>query len=172
MILSCASQAQVPRIAAREVYNRHKWGGWDDSNHDCLNTRNEVLKKESLIPVVQKKCKIVSGRWVDFYSGEALGSPREIDIDHVVPIKHAFSNGAATWTRQQRETFYNDTDNLVVTSRHNNRQKGASDFTNWMPSERRHACKYAERWMKVKTKYDLEVSKEENQNYQLLNCDG
>ena len=47
-------------------YNRSNWKHWIDVDKDCQNTRDEVLIRDSIIPVkfkTRKKCKVKSGLW-------------------------------------------------------------------------------------------------------------
>jgi len=71
----------------------------------------------------------------------------------------------------KRTEFANDMDNLVITNKKYNRQKGAKTVLEWMPINRNYACKYFERWFLVKNKYQLSISDEERKNYSLLKCD-
>ena len=123
------------------------------------------------MPPTIEKCKVKAGFWNDFYFAETFDSPKLIDIDHVVPLKHAFENGAKAWTQEQKKIFANDPDNLVITSRKANRTKGANDFTSWSPLNRDYACAYMERWYLVKRKYALAISEKEEYNRRALACD-
>ena len=47
-------------------YNRGDWNHWIDRDGDCLDTRHELLLRESLTSVTFKQnnnCKVVGGRW-------------------------------------------------------------------------------------------------------------
>jgi hypothetical protein len=155
-------------------YKREEfWGHWADQNHDCKDTRAEVLIRESSQQVKLRKsgCTVDSGKWVDFYTGETLTSASNIEIDHVVPVKHAYNSGANTWSYQKRREFYLDNDNLVITSQHNNRSKGMNDFTTWHPVNHQRACEYATKWFRIKKKYGLRISVFETNNLNLLKCE-
>lgn len=152
-------------------YVRSDWGTWADEDKDCLNTRHEILKAQSIEPVemnAKNECLVAKGKWIDFYSGEELTSARDIDIDHVVPVKIAHELSGGKWSREQRKAFYNDLENLVITSAKYNREKGANDITLWQPANRKGACRQMQVWMKIKKKYDLKISKEELEFEKLL----
>jgi len=151
-------------------YNRKAWKHWIDEDQNCLNTRQEVLKEQSIVLVTQVKCKVTKGKWNDFYFNEVLEDPLKIDIDHVVPLKHAHDNGGAGWSQDQKKLFANDKLNLVVTSRKANRTKGSNDFTSWSPINKGYACKYMKRWFEVKEKYKLNISQSEIEQKQIMDC--
>lgn len=156
-------------------YDRKLFEHWIDADGDCQNTRTEILVKESAEPVTFRKskkgnCSVLKGRWPDFYYDEVLTDAKLIDIDHVVPLKHAWESGAKAWSDETREKFANDPLNLVVTNRKYNRQKGAKTILEWMPINRAYACKYAERWMTIKKKYELKISSKEHEYYAQMKC--
>lgn len=156
-------------------YNRKFFEHWIDSDGDCQNTRAEILMEQSDVPVTFRKskkgnCSVLKGSWKDFYYAEVLTDASKVDIDHVVPLKHAWDIGANLWTREKRERFANDPLNLVITNRKYNRQKGAKTILEWMPIDRNYACKYARRWMQIKEKYDLPLSSKEREYVDLLKC--
>ena len=83
-------------------YNRGDWGRWIDEDKDGLNTRNEVLLEESLIKPIIKNGVIVSGKWYDKYTGKYFTNPKDLDIDHLVPLKNAYISGASNWSKKRK----------------------------------------------------------------------
>lgn len=162
LVSSCSSS--IPK------YNRSEWGRWSDPDRNCLNTRHEILKSRSLTKPVVKNCKVVSGSWRDFYYSEVLTNPKKIDIDHVVPLKHAHESGGYKWPSNKRKQFYTDQENLVITNRKYNRQKGPKTILEWIPVDQRYACKYVKRWFSIKNKYLLNIEKQEVGYFKSLNC--
>lgn len=154
---------------APSAYDRQAWGGWRDEDRNCLNTRHEILKERSLVsPTVDRRgCKVLRGKWQDFYSTDVLTKASEIEIDHVVPVKLAHDLGGHQWDQEKKRKFYNDKDNLVITSKFYNRQKGANDILKWQPADKSAACRQMRVWFQVKQKYDLPISKKER-NYRNL----
>ena len=126
--------------------------------------------KESLIPVTfaRKTCTVKSGKWLDFYTGETLTLATQIEIDHVVPIKHAHDLGGHSWSSARKKEFYNDRDNLVISSKKTNASKGANDITVWQPIKKDRACAQAKRWILIKERYRLPISKTERDYVELL----
>lgn len=150
------------RVVADEVpaYKRSDFGSWIDIDRDCQNTREEVLIEESLIPVTldSKGCKVVSGLWVDPYSGRVMTNPIWLDVDHVIPLREAWVSGAYAWTRAERVAFSNDLDNpdhLMAVHLSANRSKGSKDIANWMPANMQYWEDYLMAWFGVKQKWNL-----------------
>jgi hypothetical protein len=151
-------------------YDRKEWGQWQDFDHDCQNTRQEILVKESLVPVTfaRNTCTVKTGKWMDFYTGEFFFNAPEVEIDHVVPVKLAHDLGGFAWDKTRKREFYNDTDNLVITSKRNNAQKSANDITVWQPAKKDRACAQAKRWVKIKQRYHLPISPTETEYLKML----
>ena len=151
-------------------YDRSDWKHWIDEDKDCQNTRAEILIERSLskIEYSSNKCTVKSGSWTDFYTGETLFNASDIDIDHVVPLKHADELVGNIWTRDQKKKFANDPMNLIITYKKFNRQKGAKTISEWLPSNKTNACRYIKRWMLVKQKYNLPISIDEKKSQKFL----
>jgi hypothetical protein len=118
-------------------YSRDEFGrGWADEDKDCQNTRQEILISLSTAPVRfadDKECRVTFGRWISMYSGEVIFDASKLDIDHIVPLKWAWDNGADKWSKEKRERFANDPANLVAVEASLNRQKGAKGLDEWLP---------------------------------------
>lgn len=154
-------------------YVRKHWSYPTDEDKDCQNTRAEILIDRSLKPVTyrnSKSCTVALGEWQDFYYPELITEASKTQIDHLVPLKNAFLSGGAQWTRAQMKEFANDPLNLVITSSKTNQQKGAKDLTQWLPLDRKLACRYSLRWMEVKIKYHLKITADERNAVQLQDC--
>ena len=163
----------VSKSSHELTYRRADWAHWSDSDGNCLDTRGEILKKRSLIPATMNKkgCKVKNGQWNDYYYPETLHLAAKVDIDHLIPLKHAHDFGAAKWSAKLKESFANDPENLVITNRRYNRQKGAKGIDQWLPINKNYACKYINDWMKIKKKYSLEVGEGEKNTFNLLKSD-
>jgi hypothetical protein len=97
---------------------------------------------------------------------------KQIDVDHLIPLKHAYDTGGANWSPEKKEQFANDPENLVITNKKYNRQKGAKGIDQWLPVNKAYACKYVRDWIKVKKKYGLNLLKDELATIQQIkvNC--
>ena len=87
------SDAQPPR-----TYDRDRdFGDWIDADHDCQDTRAEVLIAESTAPVTFTQtsgCTVATGSWTNPWSGAVNASARALDVDHTVPLANAWRSGA------------------------------------------------------------------------------
>lgn len=139
------------------AYNRRSFQHWIDENKNCLNTRHELLKSQSTGPVTMdsKGCRVVRGRWNDPYTGKIFYDGHKVDVDHLVPLKWAWENGANRWTRKKRRTFANDERNLFIVSASANRSKGAKGPAEWLPSNKRFHCQYVTRYLRVLILYQF-----------------
>jgi hypothetical protein len=164
----CVSQHQQTQRATDEaeqtgasyslLYNRDDWGGWIDADGDCQDTRAEILIRDSLQPVrfrAGRECSVSSGLWRLPYTEGTVTNARQLDIDHIIPLKWAHGHGGDRWTADRKRTFANDPDNLLATSASANRSKGAKGPDQWMPSI--DQCGYAKRWESLLQKYQLVV---------------
>ena len=147
-------------------YERSEYGRWRDVDRDCQNTRHEILISSSAEPVqfkTEKECLVVSGKWIGLYTGKIFNNARQVDIDHVVPLKEAHISGASGWSKEKKRQFANDEDNLLAVSRSSNRSKGAKDPAQWMPRNEAFHCEYIKKWVAVKEKYILYMDQKEQQ---------
>lgn len=148
-------------------YTREQWPHWSDLDHDCQNTRQEVLIEESEIPVRfrgGKSCTVVHGRWRCPYTGVVTDDPRELDVDHLVPLANAHRSGAAKWSRAEKERYANGLDDeahLVVVHRSANRAKGDKGPEAWLPEHPPSRCGYVEDWVRIKQRWRLSMTTEE-----------
>lgn len=158
-----------------QTYNRKEWHPrWTDEDHNCRNTRNEILLERSLVPVEfanNKKCSVLKGKWKDFYYPAVHYNAKDVDIDHLVPLFEAHKSGGAAWSRDKKRKFANDPENLVITSQKANRQKGANTLKTWLPVNLSYACKYYKQWMYIKKKYELSISPEELAAVDVSKCE-
>jgi len=148
----------IKAIYAKEDYISGRFN-IKDTGACIINTRHKVLLKEGHNITVtsgkNKMCKITSGWWTDYYTGEKLTTPEEIDIDHVVPLKEAWCSGAYKWNKEKRIKFANDEGNLYITHRSLNRSKGDRTLEEWLPQNNLFACYYIKTYGKVKDDYSL-----------------
>jgi hypothetical protein len=110
------------------LYERSDWPHWSDDDGDCQNTRHEIListSKKSVEFKTEKGCNVATGEWFDPFSGDTYLNSIELDLDHIVLLKFAHGHGADIWSREHKETFANDIDNLILVHASLNRQKGA-----------------------------------------------
>ena len=92
-------------------YNRNNWNHWIDHVSDCLDTRHELLLRESLTAVTfdqNNNCRVVGGLWYGPFLGKFFIGASDLDVDHIIPLKWAHMHGGWRWTAEQRQLFAND----------------------------------------------------------------
>ena len=164
-VISCAQAA--PK------YNRKEWNYGRPDKKTCMNTRNKLLKERSLVPVVMNKsgCSVKEGKWNDYYYPEVHTLAAAVQMDHLIPLKHAHVIGGWKWNKKQKKAFANDPENLVITNSIYNQEKKDKLISEWVPSDKTYACKYWKDWLKLKKKYSLSISEaEKNSVKNIQNC--
>ncbi len=161
-----ARQSQLPS------YDRSEWGGWQDADKDCQNTRHEVLIAESLGNVQFKDdrhCQVATGRWNGAYTGREYLTASDLDIDHMVPLANAHASGGWRWQPQRKAQFGNDLsydNHLIAVQSAANRQKSAKGPEEWRPPLRAYWCQYATDWVHIKHHWGLTATHQEAQALQ------
>jgi hypothetical protein len=138
---------------------------WADVDGNGCDQRNDVLHRDLTATQVRAGthgCVVTSGTLADPYTGTTVRFTKadagEVPIDHVVPLAAAWTEGATTWSAQQREDFANDLDNLIATTREQNSAKGDSTAEEWVPPDPAYGCSYATVVVTVKQEYGLSVT--------------
>jgi len=153
-----------PEIPA---YERADWRHWIDADSDCQNARTEVLIRQSRQAVQfsnradGRQCAVIAGLWIDPYKGDTILDPRELDVDHVVPLQNAHLSGGWTWDANRRRDYANfltDTLHLLAVRNSLNRQKGAKSPDQWMPPDIRFSCVYIIAWEAIKRRWQLDMT--------------
>ena len=121
-------------ICCASDYNRDDWGGWRPT------TRAEVMQSHTV-------------NWVQCYYTGAVVPPGAIQIDHVVPVKYAWTMGAYSWPAETKREFYNDHDNLLPVLASPNSSKGDKGWREWLPDA--HKDEYMQRWHLICGRYGL-----------------
>lgn len=156
------------------LYDRDAWPHWRDLDGDCQDARAEALIAASRVQVSftgPDRCVVESGLWIDPYTGTVFQAASELDVDHIVPLRHAHGHGGDRWNEAQRARFANDPANLLPVSASANRSKGANGPDDWLPEQRGYWCDYGRRWAAIKEKYGLQVTPAERQALKKLSGD-
>jgi len=164
-VLALEKESNAP-YSRKYFMNLNKGRSWGDLDHDCQDTRAEVLTERSLIPVVMSKnrCAVRLGLWHDPYTDSLFEDASDLDIDHIIPLKEAYESGAIKWDDKQRGLFANDyqiSKNLIPVWNSSNRSKGAKDLAEWLPSDENYHCEYVLRWIGIKSHWKLSVDEKE-----------
>lgn len=150
----------IGQVHATEKYSRKLFKHWIDEDRDCQNTRAEILIKYNVGVIkfkTKRQCVVQSGKWIDPYSGKTFTLANDLDIDHIVTLKHSFILGAKNWTKDLKKVFANDQDNLLPVWKRLNRQKGAKGPSKWLPPKKEYQCEYLNKWNKIVKKYKLVI---------------
>jgi hypothetical protein len=130
-------------------YSRKLFKHWVDEDHNGLNTNHDVLKAESRDPAVVTNGRVVSGRWIDPYTGQVYTKPSDwrhvyLDVDHVVSLGEAWRWGACRWDAAKRQRYANYLGvpyHLTAVQSSANRAKGDRGVADgWLPDQ--HRCEY------------------------------
>jgi len=152
-----------------ETYKRSLYRHWIDEDGDKLDTRQQVLDEESLVPTTIRsktngKRVVTKGLWVGLYTGFVTTTPGELDVDHMVPLKEAHESGAWAWDSDKRRRYANDLSNsvhLIAVKAGANRSKGLMDPAEWMPPNRAYWCRYLLNWVDIKRRWMLTMDQSE-----------
>jgi hypothetical protein len=127
-----------------------------------LSTRNQFLTDTSLIKALVIGCQVISGQWIDPWTGNVITSAKDADIERIVPLNDATASGGYAWSAETRWAFNDDPFNLVVVSRSNRsgRPNGAGP-DKWVPPSPELACWFVARWEAIKTRWKLTISSDE-----------
>ena len=148
-------------------YDRDDWNHWIDSDKDCQNLRQELLIEQSLEPVTfttrkdKKDCTVKTGKWAGIYTGNTYTKASDLDIDHMVPLNWAHLHGGWKWSKEEKEEFANDRENLLVVDDGENQTKSAQGPDTWLPPLNSYQCDYIRHFDTIVTKYELKYSKPE-----------
>ena len=165
MLLESIQVAQPPHNLP--PFDRSRWHVWSDVDHDCQDTRAEVLIQESRLPVTFRtggQCTVATGLWTSPYTGANVTSAASLDIDHLVPLANAYRSGAWSWGDDERSRYANDLDDpeqLVAVELGVNRSKGDSGPEEWKPPDPDTWCAYAQAWLRTKARWQLTVTADE-----------
>ena len=159
-LLSMSSLSNAENIPA---YDRGLFGSWKDFDNDCQNTRHELLQTLSLneFALTDNTCRVLTGLWLDSYTNKYFSASSELDIDHLVPLKYAWSRGAYNWPKSKRVKFSNDESNLFAVKKSVNRQKSAMGPAMWLPPSDNFKCEYIKLFQGIVAKYDLRQADDE-----------
>jgi hypothetical protein len=163
-----------PEYAATP-YHRVHWmpgGSWADADGDCQDGRQEILIAQSKAkPVLTADtCSVISGLWVDPYTGETTTIPSEVEIDHLVALKEAHDSGGASWHPAKKQAFAQDISggNVIAVMARTNHEKGSRDPGEWLPVNKVRACWYVKQWAEIKQRWLLSMDNIEFASIKML----
>lgn len=163
--------------AAGANYNRDEWKHWNNIT-SCWNVREQVLVTEAAddgtlilldkndIPTtdLSKACKVAEGTWVDPYTGKTIHDPKEIDIDHMIPLNYVAQHGGQAWDANKKQAYANNLDyanHLLAVSSSANRSKSDKGPGDWKPENQAYWCTYATDWINISTEWSLSITQKD-----------
>jgi hypothetical protein len=148
-------------------YDRDGYPNWIDVDHDCQNTRAEVLIRDNTGQIKFRNgdtCLVDSGQWLDPYTGNTLLAASDIQIDHFVPLSEAHKSGAWAWSPEKKKEFANylgTQSHLLPVTGSINGSKGDRDPSKWLPPDSTYWNTYLKNWAAEKIAWDLKADKTE-----------
>lgn len=144
-------------------YDRDSYEHWIDEDNDCQDTRAEALIRSSTTPAVltSSDCSVISGTWVDPYTGDTFTNPGDLDVDHMVPLENVHLSGGWNWTRERQREYANnlvDSDHLLVVKDSENQSKGGKGPDEYMPPDSSFHCEYVASWIRIKRDWGLKMT--------------
>lgn len=151
------------------VYLRSLYKHWIDVDNDCQDSRQEVLIRDSIgrVNLDTAQCVVKQGQWVDPYTGKSFREPRQLDVDHMVPLKNAHESGAWKWSAEKRQEFANylaDRRHLLAVKASENRKKGAKGPDRYLPPDSTLHCEYVQDWVRIKRTWGLSLTASEQRS--------
>lgn len=170
-LLKWVEHDSVPPIPKEKYVRAHHFGTWMDNTHDttCFNTRGLVLIRDSKVPtevMPANRCFIGKGLWNDPYTNNSFTDAKDIQIDHMVPLKEAYVAGASDWDWKKRCAYANFMGNayhLMSVDGKANNAKSDKGPDQWLPPNRAFACEYVGNWLHIKAIWKLMMSAQEVQ---------
>lgn len=144
--------------------------GWAYTGDGC-DVRDQVMLRDMRDYTLREDgCSVetgvlddpYTGTTIDFEFGREPGKSDAVQIDHLIPLSEAHASGAADWTQDERETFANDTQNLLASDGPANNAKGNKDAAEWLPDNGAYQCQYVAGQIEVKSTYGLTVDQAEH----------
>lgn len=143
-------------------YSRAAFGkDWGKDAAGC-STRQRIEQRDVADAQLRGDCAVVSGTITDPYDGTtATFTAKGYDVDHVVSLAEAWRSGASSWTADERFTFANDPDVLLLVKAGENRAKSDKDPGEWQPSTDAGRCRYGQLVVQIKYSYHLSMDARE-----------
>jgi len=159
------------------AYNREAdYGGWQDYDGDCQNTRAEVLISLSLSQVEFSRsdnCYVKAGKWIDYYTGKVYTNAKDVQIDHLISLHQHYKAVGSTLTHAQRVEYANNPTHLVIANSTLNMSKSDKDLSEFiLRVSPQNKCKYIKDYTRIadanNIKLDISDMEVINQNKNCL----
>lgn len=174
------SQLTVRSEGTSEGYDRDSYPHWSNAEEfgwnipagtpdpESCDARAAALIRDGEGVRVGSGCAVSRGRWLDPYTGETLRQSSDVDADHIVPLAESYRSGSARWSEARKERFANSPGEVLIVDDAANASKSDSDPAGYKPPRRAYWCKYATKWVNVKSTWKLSVDSAEKKALQSM----
>jgi Metallo-peptidase family M12B Reprolysin-like len=137
-----------------------------DADHDCRNTRAEVLSAESRRTVswtTARDCVVSHGEWFSTFDRRTAKAASHVAAVWTVPLSEAWQSGARSWTKAHRKAYANDLGDartLIAVTAKSAKARGNREPTSWLPKSASR-CGYVTAWVAVKLRWGLTINSAE-----------
>jgi len=138
-------------------YQEGAFGDWADTDKNGCTQQVDALSRD-LNNEARTGCTLTGGWLTSPYTGLLLEPGHDgiaLVVNHIVPERWAWVNGAWKWDREARSLFYNDLDNLVVVEAGVQRAKAGQGPEDWLPDL--ETCFYTQRFVDIAKRYGLRI---------------
>ena len=111
-----------------------------------------------------RECRVETCRWYGAFIRAYVDVPRDLDVDHLVPLKNAHLSEGWRWDLSRRTEYANYRqypDHLIAVASRANRSKGARGPEDRKPFDETYWCQYATDWAEIKAKWGLTMTQPE-----------
>lgn len=167
LAIDILAKLEIKGRASKAGYDREAFYNNWPSVEGC-SLRQRIIKREFGETAVLDGCNVVSGSFVDPYTGESKTFKNRseissgIQIDHVVALSNAWQTGAQYQSADERRSLATDPLNLLAVDGAANQQKSDGDAATWLPKNKAFRCQYVARQVSVKYKYNLWITQAEH----------
>ena len=143
-------------------YNR---GDWEFNSKRAYKRllNKEMLRQEKIGSLnIEKMMDHYTGKEEDIYKKDKNGNLvldvggikiRNMNVDHVVPLKYAHLHGGCKWSIDKKREFANNPKNLKMTTRMTNLSKGAKGPEKFLPAGNKNTLRYLKMWREAAEGY-------------------
>lgn len=156
---------------AKAKYSETDWPHFVPTSRTCWSMQNEILTRQAvpgsikLLDEYRKSttdtnaaCSIKSGQWTDAYTGKVIKSSKKVALDYVVSLKYAHNNGGYKWSKEQKQAFANDAENLSTVTSSSKKDRAGKSPSEWLPKSDKEACVFSKNYANILSKYSLSIS--------------
>lgn len=155
-ILSLVDSIKVSTHENKEKYNRDDWEKptkkFTLDGEKVSRVKYDTYTSQYLIskePFVYK-CP---------YSGQEITDIKQVDFDHIIPLKFIAAKCDINWTKEQKNKFAQDENVGVSVLNKENRSKGAKGPSEWLPKE--NQGDYCYTWLLLAKEWGLSLPQQD-----------